>query len=561
MVYYEVTLSGAGVVDGPISGVKLPVCETLQEYLDIRSYVDQQEDYLRGVAVSEVYIQNGVSCLCWGSSSGSVYKRKDGTLLNSVVAGAAILEAQSLLPGKKYAPQILNSNNATATFENGTSFTLSELGYEGTQVVEFFAVVYVNQSTGNGEHCTLSYAKSITLPSDDFYILYGNDTTRGRTYNEHALGEYFSSTQKRNWETVIQNETPHEPVPVPTDTDPYHPGGGNTEPGGGEGNPDDTSVPIDFPTLPTVGGGEGVADSGLISIFNPTLTQIKNLAAFMWNSSLFDLSVWQKLYADPMNAIITLSIVPINVPSVVSKVLKVGNISTGLSMNVASKQFIEFDCGSISIEEFWAAYLDYEPYTKFEIFLPYIGYKEISANDIMTKNISLKYHIDILSGACVAYLKCGDSILYSWNGHCSMQIPLSGTDMSQMVTGILGIVGGAATTIGGAMSGNFSVAAAGAEKMASNAINNLKPTIEKTGSIGAASGILGIQTPYIIITRPRQALPFKQNQYTGYPSFMTVTLSSITGFTIVQEIRLQNVPATTNELAEIEELLKQGVII
>ena len=560
MVYYEVTLSGAGVVDGPITGVKLPVCESLQEYLDIRNYVDAQEPSMRGVAVSEVYIQNGVSCLCYGSGDGSVYKRKDGTSLNSVVSGAAILEAQSLLPGKKYAPQILNSNTAVVTFANGTSYTLSELGYQGTQTIEFYAVVYVNQSTGNGEHATLSYKKPITLPSDDFYILFGSNVTTGYTYNTYVSGEYFSTNQKNHWAQVIQNETPHEPVPIPTDTDPYH-DGGNTEHGGGGGDFDDSSDPVPIPTLPTVGGGEGVADSGLISIFNPTLTQIRNLAAFMWNSSLFDLSTWQKLYADPMDAIITLSIVPVDVPSSVQKTLKVGNISTGISMNAASKQFVELDCGSLTIDEYWGAYLDYEPYTKFEIFLPYIGYKEISANDIMTKSISLKYHIDILSGSCVAFLKCGDSVIYSWNGHCSMQIPLSGTDMSQMITGILGIIGGAATTIGGAMGGNFAVASRGAEQMASNAVNNLKPTIEKTGSIGAATGILGIQTPYLIITRPRQALPLKQNHYTGYPSFMTVSLSSITGFTVVEEIHLQDVPATDDELNEIERLLKEGVIL
>lgn len=554
MIFFEVELSGSGVYNGPISGVKLPLCDSLTEYEQIRTAFNDEEQANRGVLISEIFFQHGLSCLCWYNSY-SPYTTMGSASLSSQTAGAALLEAQNILPGNKYAPQIGNLNTTNVKFSDGTTFTLDELGYIGAQIPSLYILVYLNKDTGEGKYSVLVSAQKVDKNSQDFHINSAG-SNRGITYGGNGFSESFNRGRINRWLSILQHNTPSE-----VDTDPYNPGGGNTEPGGGEGNPDDTNIPIDFPTLPTVGGGEGVADSGLISIFNPTLTQIRNLASFMWNSSLFDLSVWQKLYADPMNAIITLSIVPIDVPSVVSKVLKVGNISTGLSMNVASKQFIEFDCGSISIEEFWAAYLDYEPYTKFEIFLPYIGYKEISANDIMTKIISLKYHIDILSGACVAYLKCGDSILYSWNGHCSMQIPLSGTDMSQMVTGILGIVGGAATTIGGAMSGNFAVAASGAEKMASNAINNLKPTIEKSGSIGAASGILGIQTPYIIITRPRQALPLKQNQYTGYPSFMTVTLSSITGFTIVEEIHLQNIPATTNELAEIEELLKQGVII
>lgn len=554
MIFFEVELSGSGVYNGPITGVKLPVCDSLTEYEQIRDAFNNEEQANRGILISETFFQHGVSCLCW-NQDGTPYTTMGGSSLSSPVMGAALLEAQNILPPNKYAPQITNANQVNVKFSNGSTYILSNLSYVGYQYGEEFVLVYVDKNTGDGKYCTLLNHERVRSNSEIFHInKTTGDTRYGATYG--VPGPSGSFTASGNWRSIFQNN-----IPIEVDTDPYNPGGGNTEPGGGDGNPDDTNVPIDFPTLPTVGGGEGVADSGLISIFNPTLTQIRNLAAFMWNSSLFDLSVWQKLYADPMNAIITLSIVPIDVPSVVSKVLKVGNISTGLSMNVASKQFIEFDCGSISIEEFWAAYLDYEPYTKFEIFLPYIGYKELSANDIMTKNISLKYHIDILSGSCVAFLKCGDSILYSWNGHCSMQIPLSGTDMSQMITGILGIIGGAATTIGGAMGGNFAVAAKGAEQMASNAVNNLKPTIEKTGSIGAASGILGIQTPYLIITRPRQALPLKQNQFTGYPSFMNVSLGSLTGFTIVEEIHLKGIPATTNELAEIEELLKQGVII
>lgn len=558
MIFFEVELSGTGVYNGPITGVKLPLCDSLTEFQQILDAFFNEAADNRGILASETFIQHGVACTCW-YTDGTPYTTMGGASLNSPTAGGALLEAQNILPGNKYAPQILNPASTNVKFSNGSTYTLENLGYKGHQTGCYFVLVYLNKNTGEGKHCGLSNSSLVYSSSQDFHINRTTGDTRfGLTYGRPDTPTYpdFDNNMKNRWLDILQHNTPGE-----VDTDPYNPGGGNTEPGGGDGNPSDTNIPIDFPSLPTIGGGEGVADSGLISIFNPTLTQIKNLAAFMWDSSLFDLSVWQKLYADPMDAIITLSIVPIDVPSVVSKVLKVGNISTGLSMNVASKQFIEFDCGSISIEEFWGAYLDYEPYTKFEIFLPYIGYKEISANDIMTKSISLKYHIDILSGSCVAFLKCGDSIIYSWNGHCSMQIPLSGTDMSQMITGILGIIGGAATTIGGAMGGNFAVATKGAEQMASNAVNNLKPAIEKTGSIGAATGILGIQTPYLIITRPRQALPLKQNQYTGYPSFMTVSLSSITGFTMVEEIRLQNVPATDDELNEIERLLREGVIL
>lgn len=88
----------------------------------------------------------------------------------------------------------------------------------------------------------------------------------------------------------------------------------------------------------------------------------------------------------------------------------------------------------------------------------------------------------------------------------------------------------------------------------------MKPQIEKSGSISGSAGVLNMQTPYLILIRPRQALPNKQNGFIGYPSLITVQLTELSGYTEVQSIHLENIPATQEELAEIESLLKGGVI-
>ena len=88
----------------------------------------------------------------------------------------------------------------------------------------------------------------------------------------------------------------------------------------------------------------------------------------------------------------------------------------------------------------------------------------------------------------------------------------------------------------------------------------MKPTVEKSGAMGGTGGMLGVQTPYMILTRPRQALPRDQNKFIGYPSFITVRLGDLSGYTEIDSIHLENVPATESELSEIESLLKSGVI-
>ena len=337
---------------------------------------------------------------------------------------------------------------------------------------------------------------------------------------------------------------------IPDDTDPYK-GGSNSVTGGGTGSFDNTSTPVDIPNLPSI----SAASTGFISLFNPTLNQLNQLASYLW-SDLFQVDGWKKLFADPMDAILGLSIVPVAVPSGGVREVKVGNIGTGISLTIASSQFVEVDCGSLDVNEYWGAYLDYEPYTQAQIFLPYIGTRPISVDEIMGKKVRVVYHVDILTGACCCFVKCGDSVLYTYNGQCSIPIPITGANYASIVNGVINI----AASVGSLVATGGSSAPTAIPAIASSAVNQMKPQVEKSGSISGSAGVLNMQTPYLILIRPRQALPSKQNEFIGYPSLITVQLTELSGYTEVQSIHLENIPATQEELAEIESLLKGGVI-
>lgn len=336
------------------------------------------------------------------------------------------------------------------------------------------------------------------------------------------------------------------------DYDIYSLNGGGTTSGGGTGTFSDTGDNIDIPALPTL----SAVDTGFITLFNPSLAELKSLASYMW-AGLFDISTFKKIFADPMDCILGLSIVPVAVPSGAAAEVKVGNIGTGINITTASAQYVELDCGTLNVQEFWGAYLDYDPYTKFEIYLPYIGTHAINADDIMGKTIQVVYHVDILSGACNAYLKCGGTVLYTFIGQCASSIPITGNDWTNVINGVLSIAGAIGTMV--ATGGATAPMAAGT--IASTAVNGFKSNVEKSGSMSGTGGMLAIQKPYLICTRPRQAVPANQNEFLGYPAFITKKLSDITGYTEVEEIHLENLSATEAEVAEITRLLKTGVII
>lgn len=355
----------------------------------------------------------------------------------------------------------------------------------------------------------------------------------------------FTSSAVANWFNSIT------PLP-PEVTDPYAPGG-NSDISEPNGDFDGTSEPIDFPSLPTL----GAVDSGFITLFNPDLTELQALARYMWTNPLFDVSAWKKIFADPMDAILGLSIVPVAVPDGAARPIIVGNIATDVSMKVATAQFVEVQCGSLNVNEFWSAYLDYEPYTKAEIYLPFCGVHQLSVDDIMNKTVEVRYHVDILSGACCAFVKCGDSVLYQFIGQCSSSIPISGNDFTNVINGVLS----ATTAIGSLVATGGASAPLAVPSLSATALNAMKPNIEKSGAMGGTGGMLAIQKPYLVLTRPKQAHPENQNHYTGFPSFITESLSDLSGYTEIEKIHLEGVPATDDELGEIEALLKGGVIL
>ena len=72
---------------------------------------------------------------------------------------------------------------------------------------------------------------------------------------------------------------------------------------------------------------------------------------------------------------------------------------------------------------------------------------------------------------------------------------------------------------------------------------------------------MGIQKPYLILTRPRQCVPSNYQKYSGFPSMMTRELSKVSGFTIIDKIFLKNISASESEIDEIKSILKEGVIL
>jgi len=355
-------------------------------------------------------------------------------------------------------------------------------------------------------------------------------------------------------------------------TDPYSNAGDSTT-GGGDGTFDGSSDPVPVPSLPSV----GATDTGFITLFVPTRAQLKQVAEYMWGG-LFDVSTWKRLFEDPMDCILGLSVVPVTIPATTSGNITVGNIElSGISLPVADQQYIEVDCGTIDFSNrYFGSYLDFEPYTKMSLFVPYSGVHSVSADDIIGKVVGLKYHIDILTGSLVAFLTCGDSVLYEFNGACASNIPVNSMNYASTIENAIRIAVNIGTTVATAGASAPVQGISQAQQTARNigtgislagstteGALSLKPNIDRAGSLGGTTGLMGHQIPYFIITRPRLCKPKNQDFFQGYPSFIQTSVGDLIGkgFTSFTNIIIAESFMTDAENEELESILQGGVYL
>lgn len=215
-------------------------------------------------------------------------------------------------------------------------------------------------------------------------------------------------------------------------------------------------------------------------------------------------------------------------------------------------------------------FLDYEPYTRVSIYLPFIGIRPLDTDEVMGQAVDVTYQFDNISGACIAFVTINDSVRYSYVGSCAMGLPISQQNWGQTyiaaatvaagaLAGGIGAVAGAAGQGLGSMAANgVAGAVQGAGGM--GALNFPKPTISRSGSISGAAAALGVNQPYLIIERPTKASAANPAPVTGLISGRTLPLGSLSGYNIIESVHLSGVPATASELDEIERLLYQGVV-
>lgn len=223
-------------------------------------------------------------------------------------------------------------------------------------------------------------------------------------------------------------------------------------------------------------------------------------------------------------------------------------------------------------------FMDYDPYTKYEIYIPYLSYIEVSADQILNNRLIVYYVVDYQTGSSqvTLYDVTNGKIIFTSTCQLGVKIGVTSSNARQvadneksnniglgvgLLTSVLSTASGVATSnpvavMGGLISGGSTIV-----RYIQNQNTNYKLG---SGNIGTSNG--GVYSPQDVKIRITRLKPKDYNEdyfkLRGKPLNKIMQLKDLSGFTIVGDEHLENFgSATKGENDEIKSLLHTGVIL
>lgn len=324
-------------------------------------------------------------------------------------------------------------------------------------------------------------------------------------------------------------------------------------------------------------------------------------------------SMSEFLTNDPITAIVSLKWFPFTVPSYGNATpIKLGNYQTTVSAPYYTGSGVEvYNLGSFDLHPHYGkSFLDYEPYSKTSVVIPYCGTVQLDHSIYMGTTVSIHLIVDIYTGACTAQIKSDGLVVDSISGVCSVDLPISGIDnatlegqiynaslnlkSSKITEGTTVVAGG--LSVGSSALGLLSGSQGKRIKSGLETVSALTSAIEGVNqstknlsqskydlshvqipfkSVGAQTGLSNAkfeQFCRVLLYRPvflngaqdlatwydtAEAQSYAKT--VGYATVKSGTLGSFTGFTVCSNADLSGIPATDTEKEQILNLLKSGV--
>lgn len=256
-------------------------------------------------------------------------------------------------------------------------------------------------------------------------------------------------------------------------------------------------------------------------------------------------------------------------------------------------QYVDF--GTITVPRPFGDYRDYEN-MNVSLVLPYCGTTMLNPGDVIGRNLTCTYAVDLQAGTCEAFVYVtnnGDTGQCRYNvaqmsGQIGALLPVSATNSGQIMSQRISDAASVAATIAAPLNempladvlagGNSDPDLSNATnisplllfadpntyKSISSVANALSRPAISCPSLGGGAGLSAFHqpaAPYIQLRYGMYAKPNNYNHAVGVPSTSNGVLSSYSGFVVCSNVDVSSLTCHTDEKAAIKAALESGVYV
>lgn len=340
-------------------------------------------------------------------------------------------------------------------------------------------------------------------------------------------------------------------------------------------------------------GMKFAASGGFTSFY---LLSLQDIAALEAALSVVAATFWQALgtatdykQSNLLNYIVSLKWYPLNIlagnqglfaDTATTEIKFAFNQDSKLSMSSGNTYKLAsairyYNMGSVTVPYKLAqeTFLDHDPYTTVQIWLPFCGLYPVRAEYVVGDTIKFYYIVDLNTGMCTAIVANSRFVILTATGKIGVDYTVSGNDIitqsermasSYINAGLSAFSGGVQTgtaAASGDVVGTVSAGVNAAGTIAQNAINIASAQRSVPVVVGSGSGFgsaFSPSTPCIIVSVPAVKIPADYGHTSGYVYNQVRRIGDLSGFVVCDNPDLSGIPATASELQEIQSILSSG---
>lgn len=267
-------------------------------------------------------------------------------------------------------------------------------------------------------------------------------------------------------------------------------------------------------------------------------------------------------YRDSIQYVVDLHAIPVTPTTGTSKYIKLGALETDISQPVCSSDYVNFDCGTVSIPERFRNFLDYTEVTC-KIYIPFFGFVDLKPEYWASGSIGLKYKFNVIDGSFMAFLvstssksRLANTVIGQYSGSACLHLPVVAASYGSIVSGLI--------------SGSAAMATAGTKETSPGSVSgamegamtagNFQPKMSQSNDYNCSAAYLGCREAYLLIEYPVQSFSANYPHDSGLPANITRTIQSMlgSGYTVIESIDLTGLGITESEISELKDIFAGG---